>query len=429
MTREYDSGSAMPGPLPEPAVGGRCIPGNRPAENPLDKPVTTVGSSQPEAVTEPMGRRLRARSLREVKILSTRYLWTDYLPLGEVALLVGKPGIGKSTLAVNVAAKLTVGKLDGDCEGEPRHVLYSVTEDSESTFKARFIAAGGDVDYLHLIDIVRGADKDGSPLLINVDLDAVRAEIERWDPALLVLDALNSSLVGQLNDNSAIRPQLERLKSLAHATSTSVLGVGHFKKSTFGIDPVDAIGGAGAYGQVVRQALACAADEDAGTVTLSLIKSNVRSVADTPSLAFRTEEVRVESDDGSTARVGGLVWLGETSTSVRELLQRAPQGGDDDRNEAVRWLLAHLADHDGEVPATDVFANGARAGFSRDTLKRAKSKANIRSGKAEFSGGWVWSQAPTEREGSTEAGEGSSADDCRSLRSLSAPFDSAGDTA
>jgi hypothetical protein len=58
-------------------------------------------------------------------------------------MLVGKPGVGKSTVAAEVAAKLTTGQLAGSYLIRPQTVLYSLTEDSEGTFKARFIAAGG----------------------------------------------------------------------------------------------------------------------------------------------------------------------------------------------------------------------------------------------------------------------------------------------
>lgn len=210
---------------------------------------------------EQPARHLRVRAIREVEIVQTQYVWNNYLPVGEVSLLVGKPGIGKSTVVVDLAAKLTTGQLDGGFKGEPHHVLYSSTEDSPSTLKARFVAAGGDPDYLHLVDVVYGESVDGTPLIVNLDLDAAREAIAVWQPVLLVLDALNSSLSGQLNDNSVVRPQLEKLKLLAHHTGAAILGVGHFRKATAGVDPVDAIGGAGAYTQVVRHVLACGADE------------------------------------------------------------------------------------------------------------------------------------------------------------------------
>lgn len=106
--------------------------------------------------------------MREVDIKQTRFVWLDYLPVGEVALLVSKPGAGRSVIVVDLAAKLTTG---------------------------------------------------------------------------------------QLNDNSIVRSQLEKLRLRAQQTGTTILGIGHFRKATADVDPVDAIGGAGAYRQVVRHAL------------------------------------------------------------------------------------------------------------------------------------------------------------------------------
>lgn len=354
-------------------------------------------------MTEP--RKLRLRSLQDVKIVPTRYLWTDYLPVAELAMLVGKPGVGKSTVAADVAAKLTTGHLAGSYAGRPQHVLYSLTEDSEGVFKARFIAAGGDAERLTTVDVVHG-ESDGSPLLVDADLDQLRAAIVELRPALVVLDALNSSLDGQQNDNSNIRPQLEKLKGLAHQTNTAILGIGHFRKSTNGSEPLDSIGGAGAYGQVIRQALGCARDEDEGTCTLSVIKTNGQSL-DVASLAYRIEEAVVPSDDGGTASVGKVAWLGESETSVRDLLQRTPQGDADrsDREETVDWLLDFLVTNGGEALAKDVFKAGQLEGHSRDALKRAKGR-RVRSEKAGFGSGWVWRINPSDDEGSTKSAKG-----------------------
>ncbi|MCU1669506.1 MAG: hypothetical protein JWP40_2433 [Blastococcus sp.] len=322
-------------------------------------------------------RKLRLRSLQDVKIVPTRYLWENYLPVAELAMLVGKPGVGKSTVAADVAAKLTTGRLSGSFLGRPQTVLYSLTEDAEGVFKARFIAADGDPDRLHVIDVVHG-QSDGSPLLVDADLDQLRAAIIDLRPALVVLDALNSSLDGQQNDNSNIRPQLEKLKALAHQTNTAILGIGHFRKSTNGSEPLDSIGGAGAYGQVIRQALGCARDEDEGTCTLSVIKTNGQSL-DVASLAYRIEEALVPSDDGGTASVGRVTWLGESETSVRDLLQRTPSGDEDrhERDEAVDWLLGYLAANGGEAPSKDIFKAARSENIAERTLKRARTRAGV----------------------------------------------------
>lgn len=139
--------------------------------------------------------------------------------------------------------------------------------------------------------------------------------------AFSLLDALNSSLSGQLNDNSVVRPQLEKLRLLAQQTGTTVLGIGHFRKATAGVDPIDAIGGAGAYTQVVRHALRCAA-EDEDNYFLSVIKSNVVSVSSVPSLSYRTISATVMADDGGETAVGRIVWQGHSTASVVDLLLR-----------------------------------------------------------------------------------------------------------
>jgi hypothetical protein len=373
-----------------------------------------AGTPPAPTTTSGDGRKLRLRSLQDVKIVPTRYLWTDYLPVSELAMLVGKPGVGKSTVAADVAAKLTTGQLAGSFLGRPRDVLYSLTEDSEGVFKARFIAAGGDPHRLTTVDVVHG-QSDGSPLLVDADLDQLRAAIVQLKPALVVLDALNSSLDGQQNDNSNIRPQLEKLKALAHQTNTAILGIGHFRKSTSGSEPLDSIGGAGAYGQVIRQALGCARDEDEGTCTLSVIKTNGQSL-DVASLAYRIEEAIVPSDDGGTASVGHVTWLGESETTVRDLLQRSPQGDEDrsERHEVADWLLGYLVAQGGTASSRDVFKAGGSEGYSKDQLKRAKGK-RVRS--AKVGDRWLWEivtdpAAPSparEQQGSKGAGDRSAA--------------------
>ncbi|MCU1668045.1 MAG: hypothetical protein JWP40_972 [Blastococcus sp.] len=371
-------------------------------------------------------RKLRLRSLQDVKILPTRYLWTNYLPVAELAMLVGKPGVGKSTVAAEVAAKLTTGDLAGSFLQQPQSVLYSLTEDSESVFKARFLAADGDPERLTVLDVVHG-QSDGSPLLVEADLDQLRVAIARLRPALVVLDAMNSSLDGQVNDNSNIRPQLEKLKALAHQTNTAILGIGHFRKSTSGSEPLDSIGGAGAYGQVIRQALGCARDEDDGTCTLSVIKSNGQAL-DVASLAYRIEEALVPSDDGGTASVGRVTWLGESDTTVRDLLQRSPQGDEDrgDREEVADWLVDFLASNGGQAAAKDVFKAGQAEGYSKDQLKRAKGR-RVRS--AKIADRWLWEiltdstslRPAREQQGSKSAGDKSAAPLLPSVRPSSEP--------
>ncbi|MGS2618329.1 hypothetical protein ACVCAH_27945 [Micromonospora sp. LZ34] len=50
----------------------------------------------------------------------------------------------------------------------------------------------------------------------------------------------------------------------------------------------------------------------------------------------------------------------------------------------------------GEAEANDVYKAGDKAGFSKDTLKRAKRRARVKSEKDHFDAGWMWRLADDE---------------------------------
>jgi predicted ATP-dependent serine protease len=50
------------------------------------------------------------------------WLWTGRLPLHDLVVLAGEPGLGKSTMTTELAARITRGELDGELHGEPRSV-------------------------------------------------------------------------------------------------------------------------------------------------------------------------------------------------------------------------------------------------------------------------------------------------------------------
>jgi hypothetical protein len=261
---------------------------------------------------------------------------------------------------------------------------------------------------------------NGTPLIVNLDLDAVREVVEAWRSALFVLGALNSSLSGQLNDNSVVRPQLEKLRLLGQQTSTTVLGIGHFRKATAGVDPVDAIGGAWAYTQVVRHALGCAA-EDEDNYVLSVIKSNVVSVSGVPSLSYGTISTTVMAVDGGETAVGRIVWQGHSTASVVDLLERSAHDDGDERADAAAWRTDYLGERGGEAPVLELLNEGHQAGFSKDTLKRAKTRAKVRSERVDFGGGGCGGSARQGTKGAKEAVRVASLPSC-ALRSTTTPI-------
>ena len=92
------------------------------------------------------------------------WLWPGRLPLGKLVVLDGDPAVGKSTLAVDLAARVTTGARWPDgTECPVGDVLILSAEDGlADTIRPRLDAAGGDPNRVHALTDVRYLAEDGA---------------------------------------------------------------------------------------------------------------------------------------------------------------------------------------------------------------------------------------------------------------------------
>ena len=132
---------------------------------------------------------------------------------GSLVLIGGDPGIGKSTLALQMASALGRGG---------RTVLYVSGE--ESPRQARMRA--------ERIALLTG--ESGLWIQSEIDLDAIAAEVERLEPALLVVDSIqtlfSSSIDAAPGSVTQVRECGLRLLRLAKDRGMPVLLIGHVTK-------------------------------------------------------------------------------------------------------------------------------------------------------------------------------------------------------
>src|SRR5881398_2781595 len=91
---------------------------------------------------------LNAEPLSNVRPETVRWLWEPYLPRGKLALLDGDPGVGKSLLTIDLAARLSRGGPlpDGSPSGRPHlTLLLGAEDDAADTTRPRAEAAGADL--------------------------------------------------------------------------------------------------------------------------------------------------------------------------------------------------------------------------------------------------------------------------------------------
>ena len=86
-----------------------------------------------------------------------RWLWPGRIPLGKLTVLDGDPGMGKSTVTLTIAAKVSTGSPFPDgARPEPADVILLSAEDEiADTIRPRLEAAGADLTQAFVLPDVR----------------------------------------------------------------------------------------------------------------------------------------------------------------------------------------------------------------------------------------------------------------------------------
>src|ERR1017187_1130812 len=189
-----------------------CAAWNSLTEDVVRLTALRLGPPMVAATTTPM-EAVMAVPAREIATGSfevDRVLGGGIVP-GSVGLLGGDPGIGKSTIALQVS---------NNCGDEVSPALYCTGEESleQLALRARRLGCTG--------ARVR--------LLVESDVDTVIATIEAERPSLVVVDSVqalrDAAAPGPPGSVSQVRAAVLRMSDVARSTGVPVLLVGHVTK-------------------------------------------------------------------------------------------------------------------------------------------------------------------------------------------------------
>lgn len=342
----------------------------------LMQPSTGVSGS----VATPVWRRLSTVAAEEIE-----WLWPGRLALGELTLIMGDGGNGKSTCTRDLAARLTVGGSfpEGGAHFPRSAVVILTAEDHLGhTVRPSIEVHGGDPFLVAPLEAVRDA-RGERPFSLTTDLPALDAVIAEMDARLVVIDPL-SAYFGTERDSykdTDIRATLAPLQQLAARRRVALLGVCHIGKDADRAARHRLLGGIG-FVNAARMVLAVGPDPDdeSRRIVVSLQK-NFRTP---PSLAFRLID---------TGRVARLAWdaapISTRATADMVLAARASLHDEDD--DAADALLRQLIDHEDWPLDANVALKAAHDnGISPRNFRRAKDRHRIESRKATYKKGWLW---------------------------------------
>ncbi len=347
----------------------------------------TLPPPEDRPTTEPDGTEKKNYVLRAAASVhpeEVEWFHAGRVPLGALTLLVGTPGLGKTTYACELAARGTRGEL----ESEAADVIFVSAEDAEAhTLVPRFTAAQADLDRVHFMKMIAAEDFEIG-LTLPDDIGSLQDAAETTGANLIVLDPVVAHLSGDIDSykDHSVRRALAPLAALAENTGAAILGIMHLNKSQ-STDVVTRVGGSVAFGAAARSVLLLGEDPDAieGGPERLLIhgKSNLSPLA--AAVRLRVEG-RTITTEGKEIETSGMVWLGEdpTATAAKVLRGNQEPSREEIATDFLRTILA-----DGALLFSEIRKLAADEEITLGTLKRASKRLGIVSKKG-FGTGATW---------------------------------------
>ena len=334
----------------------------------------------------------RITVMSEVAAEPVQWLWRSWIPLGMLTVLDGDPGLGKSTMMLDLAARLSRGDAMPDGSFGPEAsgvVILSAEDDLARVIRPRLDAAGATLERIATFHIETGDGQLREPTIHREDLVELEHAVVAMKARLVIVDPLMAYLPAGVNAHrdQDVRQSLAQLRALAERTGAAILVIRHLNKN----ESMSALyRGGGSIGILgaARAALLMAADPDDPSGVRRVLASQKANLAPRP----QSLRLRLVAEPGDA--LPRVSWEGESAHTPATLLagpadSKKREAGEDDRgalDEAIEFLHESLAG--GPVAAQRVLRDARAAGISERTLRRAKAIVGAETKK--LTGRWEW---------------------------------------
>lgn len=337
------------------------------------------------------------RSIADVASIPLEWLWPGRIPLGKICQVAGDPGLGKSFLTVDIAARVSRG------DGWPDNPLFSQSpgsvmifnseDDIADTIRPRLESASACLEKIFFVEGVVSFDaktnkKRSRQFSLDVDLPYLAKWLaETSDARLIIIDPI-SAYCGSTDThrNSDVRAMLSPVADLAARHRVAVVCVNHLSKGG-GTKAVYRSMGSLAFAAAARAVWSVNRDLDDSERRL-LLPAKMNLCKETSGMAYRIVDSRLAWEPSPVQM-----------TADDYLYQEFARSGESDdrksaRQEATDFLREFLSQ--GSRPSKDVIAEAKELGHAEKTIRRAFKDLGGKTTKAGFDGGWQWSLNLTE---------------------------------
>lgn len=337
------------------------------------------------------------------------WLVPGFLAIGEITLLAGEPGQGKSTLSCLLAAAVSQPDwtsqygVKGIRPTRSGNVLMLNLEDQASTTTLpRLQAMGAELSRLVVFSSEDKVANAGTFVEkaknffegLERDFDYIRRDAKLAEsPVLVVLDPIYQVVSGDYTSNAKAREALEALREFAVKNACAVLGLVHTAKNPVGMAPLRRIANPPAFREVPRHIMvlgkyAAGPTENGGTHLVVEAKSCIGDMDG--GLAYKLAAPELSTDLKVACIVVTDVLKGAPDQLLREAEMPKSVKAPSKVDLAKEFLIEHLGDGKRVHAAHLVALAKEKLDISMNTLIAGKNALGVKSTKA-IGGQWEWS--------------------------------------
>ena len=301
--------------------------------------------------------KLKLINMQDIEVEDIEWLIYPFIPYGKITIIQGDPGEGKTTLVLQIIARLTKGEaIINEKAKQPINVIYQTAEDGlGDTIKPRLLSADADCSKVLVID-----DKDTPLTMRDVRLEQAIVETKA---KLVVLDPIQGFLGADVDMHRAnkIRPVMKHIAELADKYKCAIILIGHMNKCSMGKSTYRGLGSID-FQAAARSVLIVGRIKDEPEIRV-VCQTKSSLAPEAKSIAFRL------------SKENGFEWIGEYDVTADDLLSGTAKGTK--KQAAIDFLEEFVLN--GAKPQTEIMKLANEKGFSEKTVRNAKDELKIKS--------------------------------------------------